>query len=154
MLLEGFALTLACAGSLLALHLGGAVRPAVCALLLPPVVVAVISLLGVPRLVWAAEDIAGDSSYCIAHHFENSAVESYADLRWLSFYTMLSGYEVNQNWQFHGVMIVEREIGMEFYNWSPRKLEFDFVGYEERLFIPVRFSCMPETEFASTLRIY
>lgn len=152
-LLEGTTLTLASIGAILALvtvkkHLLATV------LLSATATVAIFSLATVPRILWEARSLAEGDPYCIADHGEMRAVEGLAELRGLSFYSQRSGFKMNQVWYFHGVMIVSRDTGPEFFNWSPRAFGFDRIEREHLLFSGVDGACAPVDGFAATLEVY
>jgi len=106
-------------------------------------VVALWSLIAVPVILIQANNIARENPYCLARHDRSAQTSSATDLRGLSFYTTATGFKSTSNWYFHGVLIVETESGLQYFNWSPRYFRFDRIEHPDRFIVPLRGLCMP-----------
>ncbi|MEL0438957.1 hypothetical protein [Phycobacter sp. K97] len=105
------------------------------------------SILAAVMVIGHANRLAGGAPFCIAHHGPSSQVQSIWDLRGFSFYTTDSGYKSNSGWYFHGVMIAEQDDGRQYFNWSPRRMQFDRIEHPGRFIVPVEKLCEPSLEF-------
>ncbi|MDE4132344.1 hypothetical protein PXK00_04435 [Phaeobacter sp. QD34_3] len=149
---HGGALSLGAAASLL--FLGGkglgpfAARAALSGMAVATVV-ALWSILAAVMVVGHANRLAAGAPFCIAHHGPSAQVRSIWDLRGFSFYTTDSGYKLNSGWYFHGVMIVDKEGGRQYFNWSPRRMRFERIEHPGRFIAPLRDLCEPSLEFWS-----
>ncbi len=107
------------------------------------------SILSAVMVIGHAGRLAGGAPFCIAHHGPSAQVRSIWDLRGFSFYTIDSGYKSNSGWYFHGVMIVEKDEGRQYLNWSPRRMRFERIEHPGRFIAPLRDLCEPSLEFWS-----
>lgn len=151
---NGGALSLGAAASLL--FLGGkglgpfAARAALSGMAVASVA-ALWSILSAVMVVGHANRLAAGAPFCIAHHGPSSQVQSIWDLRGFSFFTIDSGYKLNSGWYFHGVMIVDKDDGRQYFNWSPRRMQFDRIEHPGRFIAPLHNVCEPSLEFWSEL---
>lgn len=115
-------------------------------------VFSVLSLVTPAVVIAQSRYIAKGNPFCVGEHGSGQSVSSISDLRLFSFYTTKSGYKLNSNWYFHGVLIVEQPSRyLEFYNWSVRTLTFEEVHNNSRLVVSVRGSCWPRSDFWSSV---
>ncbi len=112
---------------------------------------AIWSLLSVPAVVFQAHQTAAGSPFCITHHDSSSVVDSLWDLRGFSFYTTASGYKSTSTWYFHGILIVDGDDGLGYFNWSPRHFRFDRIDHPERFIAPLENLCTPSSAFWAEL---
>lgn len=124
-------------------------------LMIPPAIVAAWSIVSAGAVAFNAKGISDGEPYCLAIHGEEKPVSSLSELRGLEFYTTFTGYKDTSRWFFHGVMIVRRKHGLEVYNWTPRKMQFDRVdNYTLRNIIENPSSeCVPRYGFLRSLSI-
>ncbi len=121
--------------------------------LLMAFVVSVWSLVMIFGVTGQAQRIADGRPFCIAHHSEDAPVRSFYELRPTSFFTTRTGYKDTSSWYFHGVLLVEREDGLEFYNWSPRRMRFDKT-HGDGWTVGLRDNCEPSDDFLGTLGLF
>lgn len=95
----------------------------------------------------SAKTLANGRPFCVAHHDRGEAVQRLADLRGLSFYTIVSGYKETSRWYFHGLLLISDSSGLIAYNWSPRKLRFDLLERPEIQFASPLSACTPRQGF-------
>lgn len=154
LLTQGSVLSLAVASGILWLASGqinrGATRLALAGMALSAAV-AVWSLLSVPAVVFQAHQTAAGSPFCITHHNSSSVVNSLWDLRGFSFYTTASGYKSTSTWYFHGILIVDGDDGLGYFNWSPRHFQFDRIDHPERFIASLENLCTPSSAFWAEL---
>jgi hypothetical protein len=165
-LMKGSTLTMAVAASFIliarsGLHSG----PGFCgvALMAAPMILAVWSIYAGVLVALLAAKISDGKPYCLAVHGSGKAVQSWAGLRGLSFYTSGYGYKRASSEYFHGVLMVLRgdpgskyardDRGMRLidgsavYNWSPRGLRFERTDYP----VMTEKACTPTPNFLSRL---
>ena len=151
---HGGALSLGVAASLLFLG-GKRLGPFAARAALSGIVVATVtalwSILSAVIVLGHANRLAGGAPLCIAHHGPWVKIRSIWDLWGFSLYTTDSGYKSNSGWYFHGVMIVENDDGRQYFNWSPRRMQYDRIEHPGRFIAPLHNVCEPSLEFWSEL---
>ncbi|MET3598427.1 hypothetical protein [Martelella mangrovi] len=150
MVTQGSVLSLAVASGILSLAIGhsnsNTARLAMSGMVLSAVA-AIWSLLSVPAAVFQANQTAASHPFCIAHHGSSADVDSLWDLRGFSFYTTATGYKSTSTWYFHGILIVEGNDGLQYFNWSPRHFRFDRIDHPERYIASLNNLCVPTSAF-------
>ncbi len=147
---HGLSLTLAVSASILLLATQTQTNPfksAPVILLLAPLAVALWSLISGVAVVWQANRLADNRTFCVAAHDQSAPIRAFAQLRGLSFYTTTAG------WYFHGLLIVETDTGKEFYNWSPRRMKFQKTENPERFIASPLNVCTPQTGYWANLSV-
>lgn len=155
-ILHGTALTIACATSFLLISSVGHKASVVAfGVFMFPVLVGVWSLAMAPLAYSSAVEVSSSRAFCIGEHSPTKReLRSIIGLRGLSFYTKRSGYKIGDTWYFHGLLLVEDEVGTSVYNWSPRHLEFQAVE-RPRLLIASPFeACAPRKKFLQELNVF
>ncbi|MBB3983420.1 hypothetical protein GGR44_003108 [Sphingobium fontiphilum] len=93
-------------------------------------------------------NIAGAAPFCLATHL--GAVHGRGDLNGLK---ILSPGDKGVHWKFHLLLKVERNTGIDFYNWSHRASAFQPVNQQARegLKLDKMRICIAEPQFAAAL---
>jgi hypothetical protein len=151
--MHGATLTLAASASFLALCRGdmnSSMGRSAIVLMTIPAIAATWSLAAGGMLIASARAMSSDKPYCIALHGDRKSVSSLANLRGLSFYTTRSGYKDSSGWFFHGVLIVQDDVGKSVYNWSAKMLRFELLPPKTFEDDP-RYECVAQPDFISSL---
>lgn len=123
--------------------------------LIGPMVVALWSLTSMIAIAWQANSLSENRPLCLAlHSHDTDGIESFAELRGLSFYSTLSGLKSTSKWYFHGILIVDSAGKREVFNWSPRRMMFNKVEYPDRYTASPLNVCAPREDFLKTLTVW
>ena len=98
--------------------------------------------------------VAGQDAYCIARHAPDRPILAWAELRGAGFHTDRSGYKDSSAWYLHGVMLVQRDGGVEAWNWSPRLMRFDRLARPDDLIASPFGTCQPAQGFLGGLSLF
>lgn len=101
-----------------------------------------------------AASIAGRDPYCIANaraeRPDYRPIASVLLLRGSHLFTDRTGYKDTSRWYFNGLLLVRREEGIAYYNWSIRSWRFDRLP-ADRFIAPIRGACEPRPGFLRSL---
>jgi len=99
------------------------------------------SILTIPILLVDANFKSHGAPMCIARH-DGVKSDLFWGLRGFSLYTTASGYKSTSNWYFHGILIIEKDEGHQYYNWSPRRMRFDKIDHPQHMMVSLN-TCKP-----------